>query len=140
MSSFTSRGRWRAKPLLALIVTQLVLCPGPTVVSEEKQRVKEFNQPEKVFIAASGNSQEQAKQAIMIYLEEAMNDTEGDLLVEAKRDCSDPYTPNLLWGEIEYPPTSHTWWFRATWRITVKGGGYLFDKLSSRLSGGCPLN
>lgn len=92
------------------------------------QTQKSFEQPDRVFIQSSGSSPQlvqSTKEVVLIYLEDAMGDSEGELLLQVE------YKNNLaeLLGKIYHPPTNKNWYFYAEWNMTTKGGGFLIYKI-----------
>ena len=110
--------RWR----VVLFASFFVLSSGASGT------LKDFSQPEKVFIAtiSAFPSVRSAQEAAVSYLGDAMNDVDGDLVVSVSYGSK----PDPIWGEVEYPATSAKWYFKAVWRITTSGGGYLFLKIT----------
>jgi hypothetical protein len=107
----------------------VVLCALLTVLATGVSlRWKDFSQPDKVFIAtpSASASVRSAQEAAVSYLGDAMNDVDGDLVVSVSYGSK----PDPIWGEVEYPPTSSKWYFKAEWRMTTTGGGYLFFKIT----------
>jgi|WetSurSiteA1Bulk_404760.scaffolds.fasta_scaffold03441_4 hypothetical protein len=95
------------------------------------QTQKSFNQPERVFIQSSAtapNFVQNTKEVVLIYLEDAMGDTEGELLLQVK------FKGNYdeLLGKIFYPPADQNWYFYAEWNMTTKGGGFLFYSIDQK--------
>lgn len=86
------------------------------------------NQPERVFIQSSDKSPsyDGAKEVVLIYLEDVLNDKNGDLLLQVKYKGIDD-----LLGKAYNPKTNEYWYFYAEWNLTTKGGGYLIYKIDS---------
>lgn len=117
----------RTQTILFIVATTTL---SPFSWSQEgKPDTKEFSQPARVFIATTVSyaGSTSAKESVLIYLEEAMGDHNGDLLVEVTYDRSE-----TIFGEIDYPPSSRKWYFVADWKITTKGSGYLFRNLTRK--------
>jgi hypothetical protein len=112
-----------------IVTTILIVLSSHLSVQENSSSKRDFSQPARVFIATTDKwaHSGSAREAVLIYLEEAMSDHDGDLLVEVTFNRYE-----TIFGEIDYPPSSKKWYFVADWKITTKGSGYLFRTLTRK--------
>ncbi|GAB6283602.1 MAG: hypothetical protein STSR0008_23840 [Ignavibacterium sp.] len=101
----------------------VILLFASNIFCQTEQLIK---QPERVFIQSSYKSPtyEAAKEVVLIYLEDALGDKNGDLLLQVKYKG----TSELL-GKAYNPISNESWYFYAEWNLTTKGGGYLIYKI-----------